>query len=675
MAQKMTDNGKLVQTQLSKLIGVFAKTAIGVFPKKVDIPEEETEITPLFIGVQLLLDTVRDHMQALEKANAQLQRKIREVEVERRRAAALLSKVKADREKIRQEKTRSDAVVKSIGEGVITTDNKGRISFISQSAKSILKISDQSFRYRTPDELWMLYRMDGRKLKSARRPITWVLKNRRKISGRYVVLTKSGDKIPVAITASPIMVSGKMHGTVQVVRDISRDIELERLKDENIAITSHELRTPLTAIRGFVTMANAGKLGPFPERFKTPLNHITAATDRLIRLVNNLLDIQSIESGLISFKNEPFSLRDAIAKVTGSMIVLIREKNLRLATGEIPAIEIIGDQDRFIQILQNLVSNAVKYSRRGTISISCECTENAITCKVTDTGLGVPLRKQHLLFKKFGRVAHDETGTGNGLGLYISRLFARKMGGDVWLVNSKKGKGSTFAFSLPLKPYVSRMVQISKDDMNGPNKIRLVVFDLNGTLIRENSWHELNLTLGITEEEDARLLKRHAAGEITYLEGQKELEYLYKLRGKAVRARIEQVLYSYTFVPHAVDTVKYLQEKGYQLAIVSGSLDLLVRRVALKLGIGLFAANNSMLFDAEGRLMMLKVAGEDGPFKTATAKKYAGRLGIPVSACAAVGDSGNDRGIFELTGHGITFKGSPLEDVAWKVIGNLSDLR
>jgi phosphoserine phosphatase len=206
------------------------------------------------------------------------------------------------------------------------------------------------------------------------------------------------------------------------------------------------------------------------------------------------------------------------------------------------------------------------------------------------------------------------------------------------------------------------------------SKPQLIVFDLKGTLIEENSWKDLNIAMGMTESQDQELLQKQRNGHISYEEAQGVLETLYKESGKATRQYIEHIVCSYTYTPHTLSSIKYLKQKEYPLAIISGSMDLVVSRVAADLGISLYAANNAFRFDDDGKLSRIIVHGEDDEFKVHTLRRFAKETGIPVRACIPVGDSENDRGMFILTGNGITFRGSPVSDIASRVVTDLGEL-
>lgn len=207
------------------------------------------------------------------------------------------------------------------------------------------------------------------------------------------------------------------------------------------------------------------------------------------------------------------------------------------------------------------------------------------------------------------------------------------------------------------------------------SKTKLVVFDLNRTVIHENTWEGLNMAMGVTPEEDALFMKWYEEGIVSYEEGQKFLDRIYISRGKAQKKTMEQVMNKYTYREGTKELMGYLKSKGYKLALISGSIDVVVEKVAKELGIDMWRAHNKLRFDDMGKFMRIDCAGDDADFKLDAVTEFTRDLGIDLSGVVCVGDGYNDRKIFEATGRGVTFAGSQVEKLAWKVIKDLGDLK
>jgi PAS domain S-box-containing protein len=259
------------------------------------------------------------------------------------------------------------------------------------------------------------------------------------------------------IYITPVLLEGKPIGATIVIEDQTEQKILDRSKDEFFSIASHELRTPLTAIRGNMSMAK----DYFPDAMKDKgLNDLVsdahAASVRLIEIVNDFLDSSKLEQGKMVFTIVPISIAPLITAVQGDLQVLIaQQENVVTLDPSLWALpRVMADEGRLRQILYNLLSNANKYSQHGTVTISGSVHGKIATLHVADTGKGISLENQKLLFHKFQQAGESiltrDNTKGTGLGLYISKLLATNMHGMVELERSEEGVGSVFAMSLPV---------------------------------------------------------------------------------------------------------------------------------------------------------------------------------------------------------------------------------
>ncbi len=205
-------------------------------------------------------------------------------------------------------------------------------------------------------------------------------------------------------------------------------------------------------------------------------------------------------------------------------------------------------------------------------------------------------------------------------------------------------------------------------------KPKLIIFDLNKTLIQENSWLELNKAMGVSTEEDDMLMKWGQEGTISDAEGQAILCNIYKKRGDSSRSSIEKVLSRYTYLPGAQESVAALLQAGHHLALISGSMDILVEKVAGELGIKAWACNNRFIFDENNFLKSIETVDNDSTYKATQAQKIADELNIPMNQVVCVGDGANDAELFQICGISITFKDSPLESTATYAVSNLKEI-
>jgi len=229
--------------------------------------------------------------------------------------------------------------------------------------------------------------------------------------------------------------------------------ELDELKDEFVSTVSHELRTPLTSIRAFSEILNDNPDLPRGERARF-LGIITKETERLTRLINNILDLSLLESERAEWHRAPVDMGEVIADCMAATSQLFKERAVRLETRlpeRVPLV--VADFDRMVQVVLNLLSNAVKFVEplHGRVEVALAEQDGQLRVDVRDNGPGVNPESQVVIFDKFRRAKGDSPGNphGTGLGLHISRRIVERFGGRMW-VNSTPGQGACFSFTLPL---------------------------------------------------------------------------------------------------------------------------------------------------------------------------------------------------------------------------------
>ncbi|EKD62009.1 MAG: two-component sensor histidine kinase [uncultured bacterium] len=230
--------------------------------------------------------------------------------------------------------------------------------------------------------------------------------------------------------------------------------ELDAQKDEFISLAAHELRAPMTAIKGYLSMMLDGDAGKLSNTATEFLKEAVDGNDRLIRLVNNMLNVSRIEEGRMVYQMGMVDLKQVVKRVYNEFAVAARDKGLKyeLATSEGLFNIVYVDQDRIYEVVANLISNAIKYTDIGLVKVKLSmASPHAIKLEVIDSGRGISTEEQKKLFGKFVRAESSAGKTlGTGLGLYISKLLIEKFGGRIGVVSSP-GKGSNFWFVLPVK--------------------------------------------------------------------------------------------------------------------------------------------------------------------------------------------------------------------------------
>jgi signal transduction histidine kinase len=226
--------------------------------------------------------------------------------------------------------------------------------------------------------------------------------------------------------------------------------ELDQARHQFVATISHELRTPLTAIKGYVTLVLAGRVGGLNPRQEEFLRIADRQLDHLTRLINDLLDLSRMRAGQLRLSKEPLALASVAAEVVESYRQLAAERGVTLESAVSLTLPTVWyDRQRLVQVLTNLVGNALKFTPAGgAVRIEAAVRGREVVVAVQDTGIGIPSAAQGRLFEGFYQVEPGRAG-GTGLGLYIARQLVTAHGGRIW-VESEPGCGATFSFSIPL---------------------------------------------------------------------------------------------------------------------------------------------------------------------------------------------------------------------------------
>ncbi len=270
----------------------------------------------------------------------------------------------------------------------------------------------------------------------------------------HIVTQRAPHRREHQLAATPVHTrTGEYLGRLYVFHDVTREREVDRMKTEFVSLVSHELRTPLTSIKGYVDLLQTGEVGELTDEQREFLDIVKTNADRLVELINDLLDISRIEAGRVELKRKPLDLSKIISQVATTLKPQITAKQQTLALQIADALPpVLGDSDRLTQIVMNFMSNAYKYTPvQGRITIAAYPQAAHVRVDVHDTGIGLTEEDQAQLFTKFFRAknrATQEVG-GTGLGLALTRSLVEMHGGRV-TVASAPHQGSTFSFTIPI---------------------------------------------------------------------------------------------------------------------------------------------------------------------------------------------------------------------------------
>lgn len=368
------------------------------------------------------------------------------------------------------ERQRDDATLQSMNEGLIALDEKGKVIVINPVAMQMLGFQDEDAAVGKPiQEVLKLYDAndkDNKPLSAKERPSHRALEEGEAVNGIYGFTTGLKERHLMNIEASPVALDGKTVGVVTIMRDVTKEREVDRMKTEFISLASHQLRTPLSAIKWFSEMLVAGDAGVLKPDQMDFAKNIADSTQRMIELVNSLLNISRIESGRIMVDPKPTDLRELVGGIVTDLKGKTEEKKQTLIISVHEGLAKINLDPRLIgQVYLNLLTNAVKYTPPGgEISVFISRKGDQIISQVADNGYGIPKDQQARVFQKFFRAANAvkvETD-GTGLGLYLIKAIIESSGGKIWF-ESAEGEGTSFWFSIPASGMKAKEGEVTLD--------------------------------------------------------------------------------------------------------------------------------------------------------------------------------------------------------------------
>jgi PAS domain S-box-containing protein len=347
----------------------------------------------------------------------------------------------------------AEALFVSMGDGAITTDEFGKITNVNASAEFMLGYTKKDLIGKNYIKTVKAFSFDGFNMSIIDRPVTKAFLTGKPVSGKMYYQTRTGRLIPVAVNVSPILLDGTPVGSISIIRDITMEYEVDRMKSEFISLASHQLRTPLSAIKTYAHMLADGYMGELNEEQKSSLETIVTATNRMNELISTLLNITKIESGTILVNSKKVNVKEIIEEVLPELKLIAEMKVIKLSLGfrGSASPQITSDALIIKEVITSIVSNAIKYTpENGQVDIIIKPRRNDVLVEISDTGWGIPAQAQDKVFSKFfrGQNIIKRVTSGTGLGLYLAKGLIDTLGGEIWF-KSEEGKGTSFYFTLP----------------------------------------------------------------------------------------------------------------------------------------------------------------------------------------------------------------------------------
>ncbi|MFQ5866694.1 MAG: ATP-binding protein [bacterium] len=347
-------------------------------------------------------------------------------------------------DRIIAEKTKTEAVIYSIADGIVMTDFSGSIVLMNRQAREMLQVSGEEVLGKN----LMDYIGDQRIAQSLRE----IIEQKQKTVVREIDLSQ-GPYRKFLKTGTNIVKTekGKNLGVVTVLHDITLEKEIEKMKEDFVHSITHDLRSPMTSIRGFVEVLLDGSAGEINEEQKEFLEIVDVSSRKLLGMINNILDVAKLEIGKMKLTLTDFDPKETVGRVIKIMEPQAVKSGVKLSTQGLESVpKIRADSELMERVIMNLVSNAVKFTpSEGSVDIIGQDLPDRIQITVADTGQGIPADFLKEVFDKFQQVgSYQEEKRGTGLGLTIAKYGVEAHLGKIW-VESEMGKGSRFCFWLP----------------------------------------------------------------------------------------------------------------------------------------------------------------------------------------------------------------------------------
>ena len=345
-----------------------------------------------------------------------------------------------------------EILLDSVADGICGVDRHGMVSFANPAAGRLLGAPASRLTGKRVHEL-LHGSARGKNMCSEDCALRKATSLQVASAGEDTIFRADGTGVPTEYFFTPILDQGRFSGSVLSFRDISQRYALDRLKDEFISTVSHELRTPLTSIRGALGLLTSGILGQINDKAANLLRIAMTNSDRLVRLINDILDLERIQSGREPIMFRSLQLSEVVRQAIDGMQPVAEAAGVQLIH-DTTQVEIAGDPDRLLQVLTNLLSNAVKFSPPGSgVSVMMRPGASGVTLSVIDQGRGIPADKLEAVFGRFQQVDASDSRQkgGSGLGLAICRSIVDQHSGRIW-VERNPVRGSTFRVFLPYVP-------------------------------------------------------------------------------------------------------------------------------------------------------------------------------------------------------------------------------
>ena len=464
-AEKLAPTAKKLAVTAAKLAAT-AKEKESVRRKLVVTAEEKESVRRRLVITAAKLavtaeekEVVRRKLVVTAEEKESVRRKLIQTAEKLKMSHKTLEKKVLERTKeLADAKAKDEAILASIGDGLIVVDEKGKLIFTNKNASDSLGIGVDQDILDTKQEQYGVFD-----------PVTFKMLPPNQIPLFRATKGQTLDKVPlfirnsripdgkfISVTATPILLNGKSVGGVAILRDMTKEKEIDKAKTEFVSLASHQLRTPLSTVNWYAEMLLAGDVGELNKKQKKYLDEVYHSNQRMVELVNALLDVSNLELGTFVIEPESTDICQLARSVINEQKPQIDIKKIKFLFSCKKGISFIQADPKLLRmVIQNILSNSVKYTPEGgkiKVSISL-ATKKDIQIKISDTGYGIPKKQHEKIFTKLFRAdnVRDKDTDGTGLGLYIVKSVVEKSGGKIWFESPEENFGTTFYVILPIK--------------------------------------------------------------------------------------------------------------------------------------------------------------------------------------------------------------------------------
>ncbi|MAZ40504.1 hypothetical protein CL654_00075 [bacterium] len=449
------------------LMAFMAVTFLVYFYEKAGV-EFRNVIEKQATTIQTVTKTQAVSKETIEEQEEKLVKQVTELENTRKAMLNLLEDLNLEKDKLSESKALDDAILSSVGNGLVVTDESGKVVVINKVALEFLGKKDKEISGKEWGDVIKVSKEDKVPLKKEELPYVQSMKEKKVVIATfphyYFFENKDKQKVPVSITASPIIKNDKLLGSVVIFRDITNEIAIDKAKTEFVSLASHQLRTPLSAINWFTEMLISGDAGKLNKEQKKYAEEVYASSRRMAELVGALLNVSRLELGTFSVEPEDINLPEMVEDAVKEMTPLSEKKSITIQKEIEDNLPVMKADRKLIRIIfQNLISNAVKYTpEKGTAKVYVgvkkkgenidgrTLKEDNFLFTVSDTGIGIPAEQREQVFTKLFRAdnARKVETEGTGLGLYIIKSIIEQSGGEIWF-HPNDPNGTTFLVLFP----------------------------------------------------------------------------------------------------------------------------------------------------------------------------------------------------------------------------------